>query len=131
MNNNIILISIYAGIITIIAIIFIGLYSYNQTIKIDPKKCPKVKGNYGVIGQSSLQLSNGNLADKSLCGVNGSELCQATAKDIGEAIIYCETYSNICNAFVYSIQTQTVTIVDERSGILSSNTSYDLYQKQF
>ena len=131
MNTTILIISIYAGIITIIAIVFIGLYTYIQSSKIDPKNCPQVKGNYGVTGQSAFQLSNGNLADKSLCGNNGTELCQATARNIGEAIIYCETYSNICNSFVYSILTQTVTIVDEQTGTLTSNNSYDLYQKQF
>ena len=92
MNTKLLIISIYAGIITIIAIVFIGLYTYIQSSKIDPKIIFNLNVIMVYLLNYHFQLTNCKLGDKSLCDTNETELYEYTPKNIKEVIIYYEIY---------------------------------------
>jgi hypothetical protein len=129
MNALTVIAIIYSIIITILVGILIYLYTTSSTGKISPKLCPHVTGTFGVNPSHSYQKTGGVLAIKSTCGVGLTLPCQATAQTLSDAIAYCNTYINICNAFIYSQTSGQVTIVDETQTSTVDN-NYDLYERQ-
>jgi hypothetical protein len=127
----------FAVVILIIAVIFlitgsVVLIWMNVRLtenRIDPSQCPQTEGNFGVYGGKSYQ-SSGSLASINTCGANGTDVCQSQANSIKDAITYCNTNINICDAFVYSVPNKQVTIVDKKA-TLSTDNNYDLFTRQY
>jgi hypothetical protein len=120
---------IFIIILVVMIILLIGTNVELAQTLIEPGNCPRTRGDFGVLGAKSYQ-SNGALASINKCGASGVEICQATANTIGEAITYCNTYVNVCDAFVYSVVAKSVIIVDP-TATLSNDVTYDLFQRQY
>lgn len=120
-------------IIGIVILIFINTKLRSDLI--DPKKCPIVNGDFGVNGGKSYNINSGiggQLATISRCDgiIPGQSICTKKVNNINDAIIYCNTYSSFCDAFVYSFTNKEVTIVDPKQSLVS-DVNYDLYQRQY
>ena len=95
---------------------------------IDPKECPIVNGDFGIIPGTKLITLNGELAQIERCGNTFDLPCNSRVDNLAGAINYCNTYANICTSFVYT--DGIVTIVDSQA-VQSSDSNYDLYSRQY
>ena len=117
--------------IAVIAIIILIAYTVIlSTQRIDPIDCPVSLNPLTVIpGAQYVDFNTGTLAVVNMCGQTGLEPCTQYAPTLSEALAYCNI-TPLCQQFVYSITTQTVTVV-MNTGILADSTEYDLYTVSF
>lgn len=130
MNVTLIILAVVCGILVIGIIYMISVNVKLSQSRIDPINCPVIKGDFGVYGAKSYQTGNGATAVLHKCGTSGTDACEAQANNISDAITYCNTYVNYCDAFVFSVTTKRMAIVDTTLQLVSDAT-YDLYTRQY
>lgn len=130
MNSTTVIIGVIAIILAIGVILLIALNVRLSQTRINPGNCPSNEGEFGVTGGYSYRNSSSETAILSKCGPNNSDPCQASALTIAAAIAYCNTYVNICDAFVYSVAAKQVAIVDT-TATYTPDTTYDLFKRQY
>lgn len=121
------------SIILIIVLFLIIFWLIVQNVKlqqelIDPKKCPSIKGEFGVTAKKAF-FDGASIATLKTCGVSSNETCFKAVNNVDEAMSYCNSYSNICNAFIYEAENKNVYIVDATK-ILGDYGTGDLFIRQ-
>jgi len=129
MNSSLIIALVFILILIIGVAVLIAFNVRLSQTRIDPKTCPSSNGEFGVTGGHSYRNASGT-AIIAKCGPNQTSLCQTTAQTIGDAIVYCNTYVNVCDAFVYSVATKQVAIVDTNATYVADST-YDVFKRQY
>lgn len=66
---------------------------------------------------------------KNQCGQDRKSPCIKVVNNLGEAVKYCNLYSEICDRFMHTPATNTVSIVDLKGQINKSNL-HNLYTRQ-
>lgn len=112
------------GLSTILFILVVGLIVYNTMItlqRIDPKKCPQIKGSFGVQTRRVTSIV-------SKCGISGTDQCSfSNVDDLDAAITRCTILAEVCTSFTYSEITKHMNIV---SNVSTAKGEDNMYTRQ-
>lgn len=81
------------------------------------------------LGEFALEAGVQSKAVLNICGSDNKSPCIKKVNNLTEAVNYCNLNSKICDRFMYSSQSNTVSIVGLK-GTLVDNSQQDLYTRQ-
>ena len=99
-------------ILSFILLVILVLYIKQSSTLIDPSKCPKIQGNFGVRpGLSGTVLNS--------CGNNNNEECVIIATNLNEAVNICMARADICQQFSYDLSQGKMRILNPKVPLTS------------
>ena len=99
-------------ILSFILLIILVLYIKQSSTLIDPSKCPKIQGNFGVRpGLSGTVLNS--------CGNDNNEECVIIATNLNEAVNICMARADICQQFSFDLSQGKMRILNPKEPLTS------------
>jgi hypothetical protein len=121
---------VIVAILSVIVIVLAIVISVISVKRIDPKRCPRTAGDFGVQTRRNVVIlkSCGPVSGSGLSPIQNQD-CTFPATSLSAAIDQCNSLSDKCRAFIYSPGSGTMSFIDP--SVTTSNGSNDVYARQF
>lgn len=113
---------VFVCFLLIVIIVLTYLYFNQKSKLINPNKCPRVMGEYGV-------KPNRTGTTLRVCGITGNKPCRSTELSLADAIKTCTRRSDICTTFSYNSNIGTMEILDPNLPLVNA-IGVDVYERQ-
>jgi hypothetical protein len=121
-SGNPLILYVIMGVLAAIIVVIVIYLIVKSSRCIDADQCPIAAGNFGVNVKRKVTIIN-------KCGVSGLGPCTFPAETLSDAIDLCNGLINMCDAFIYSSDNKSMSIINPTTTQL--NGVNDLYTRQY